>query len=61
MGGDEFTFLLGAVPDRGQALSRAIHVGERVLASLAEPFVLSGREFFVTASIGIATQPTGWR
>lgn len=57
MGGDEFTFLLRAVPDRGQALTRAIHVGERVLASLAEPFVLSGREFFVTASIGIALSP----
>ncbi|WP_425275573.1 EAL domain-containing protein [Stutzerimonas zhaodongensis] len=57
MGGDEFTFLLRAAPDRDEALTRAIHVGERILASLTEPFVLSGREFFVTASIGIALSP----
>lgn len=57
MGGDEFTFLLHPGNDRDEALKRAIHVGERVLASLSEPFVLSGREFFVTASIGIALSP----
>lgn len=57
MGGDEFTFLLHPSGDRDEALGRAIHVGERVLASLSEPFVLSGREFFVTASIGIALSP----
>jgi diguanylate cyclase (GGDEF)-like protein/PAS domain S-box-containing protein len=57
MGGDEFTFLLRPCPERDEALTRAIHVGERILASLTEPFVLSGREFFVTASIGIALSP----
>lgn len=57
MGGDEFTFLLHPGADRDEALNRAIHVGERILASLTEPFVLSGREFFVTASIGIALSP----
>lgn len=57
MGGDEFTFLLHPSGDRDEALSRAIHVAERILASLTEPFVLSGREFFVTASIGIALSP----
>ncbi len=57
MGGDEFTFLLHPGGDRDEALNRAIHVGERILASLTEPFVLSGREFFVTASIGIALSP----
>lgn len=57
MGGDEFTFLLHPGGDRDEALRRAIHVGERILASLTEPFVLSGREFFVTASIGIALSP----
>ena len=57
MGGDEFTFLLHPGGDRDEALSRAIHVAERILASLADPFVLSGREFFVTASIGIALSP----
>jgi len=57
MGGDEFTFLLHPGGDRDEALTRAIHVAERILASLTEPFVLSGREFFVTASIGIALSP----
>lgn len=57
MGGDEFTFLLRPASDRDEALTRAIHVGERILSSLSEPFVLSGREFFVTASIGIALSP----
>ncbi|MCJ0973690.1 EAL domain-containing protein [Pseudomonas sp. PS1] len=57
MGGDEFTLLLHPGGDRDEALTRAIHVAERILASLAEPFVLSGREFFVTASIGIALSP----
>lgn len=57
MGGDEFTFLLRPCRDRDEALSRAIHVAERILASLTKAFVLSGREFFVTASIGIALSP----
>ena len=57
MGGDEFTLLLQSQPLREGALTRAIHVGEQILASLAQPFILEGREFFVTASIGIALSP----
>lgn len=57
MGGDEFTFLLATCADRDDALKRAIHVAERILQSLLRPFSLSGREFFVTASIGIALSP----
>src|SRR5690606_23077915 len=57
MGGDEFTLLLQPEGGRDEALTRAIHVADRILASLTEPFVLSGREFFVTASIGIALSP----
>ncbi|MGE6792597.1 bifunctional diguanylate cyclase/phosphodiesterase [Pseudomonas guineae] len=57
MGGDEFTLLLQSEPLREGALTRAIHVGEQILASLAQPFILEGREFFVTASIGIALSP----
>ncbi|MBA1261435.1 EAL domain-containing protein [Pseudomonas stutzeri] len=57
MGGDEFTFLLQPEGGRDEALSRAVHVAERIFASLTEPFVLLGREFFVTASIGIALGP----
>lgn len=57
MGGDEFTLLLKSHPSRNNALNRAIHVAEQILASLAQAFVLEGREFFVTASIGIALSP----
>ena len=57
MGGDEFTLLLPGLEDRDKALKRAIQVAERILASLARPFTLEGREFFVTASIGVALSP----
>lgn len=57
MGGDEFTLLLQPRASREMALNRAITVAEQILASLVRPFVLEGREFFVTASIGIALSP----
>lgn len=57
MGGDEFTLLLQPTATQQAALTRAIHVAEQILASLVKPFVLEGREFFVTASIGIALSP----
>ena len=57
MGGDEFTLLLQPRATREMALNRAIHVAENILASLVRPFVLENREFFVTASIGIALSP----
>lgn len=57
MGGDEFTLLLQPRATREMALNRAINVAEQILASLVRPFVLEGREFFVTASIGIALSP----
>ncbi len=57
MGGDEFTLLLQPKASREMALNRAIHVAENILGSLVRPFVLENREFFVTASIGIALSP----
>ena len=57
MGGDEFTLLLQPRASREMALNRAIHVAEHILGSLVRPFVLENREFFVTASIGIALSP----
>ncbi|WP_416426974.1 EAL domain-containing protein [Pseudomonas sp. App30] len=57
MGGDEFTLLLQPRATREAALNRAIHVAEQILTSLVTPFVLENREFFVTASIGIALSP----
>ncbi|SEE63771.1 PAS domain S-box-containing protein/diguanylate cyclase (GGDEF) domain-containing protein [Pseudomonas coleopterorum] len=57
MGGDEFTLLLQPRATRELALNQAIHVAEQILGSLVKPFVLEGREFFVTASVGIALSP----
>ncbi|MBA1244084.1 EAL domain-containing protein [Pseudomonas japonica] len=57
MGGDEFTLLLQPRGSREAALTRAIHVAEEILGNLHAPFVLENREFFVTASIGIALSP----
>lgn len=49
-GGDEFTLLVtDATPERMDAAA------DRVDAALLEPFVIDGGEFFLSASIGIAT------
>lgn len=61
MGGDEFTLLLSPTTSRADSLHRAIHVAEGILAALAQPFTLEGREFFVSASIGIALSPQDGR
>ena len=50
MGGDEFTVLLEEIGDPREATV----VAERVLATLAEPFPIAGRELHVSGSIGIA-------
>ena len=50
MGGDEFTVLLEDVADAREATV----VAERVLATLADPFPVAGRELHVSGSIGIA-------
>lgn len=49
LGGDEFTILLDGIKDYGDAH----RVAERVQEVLTEPFVIAGRELFVTASVGI--------
>ncbi|MEN6356216.1 MAG: EAL domain-containing protein [Armatimonadota bacterium] len=54
MGGDEFTIILSdiASPDN------ATKIANKVLAALASPFAIEGRELFVTASIGISFFPS---
>ena len=49
-GGDEFAVLIEDLGDEREA----VEVAERIGASFTRPFVLSGIEHFVTASIGIA-------
>ncbi len=52
LGGDEFTVLLEDLDDTAQALGLA----ERISATLSVPLLVSGREVFTTASLGIACE-----
>lgn len=54
MGGDEFTILLEDVSDP----SSAMRVAERILSSVAHPFLLEGHELRTSASVGIAVSAT---
>jgi diguanylate cyclase (GGDEF)-like protein len=53
MGGDEFVICAPGLPssDQGRMLA------ERLLGAFAVPFVIDGRELFVSASIGVALHP----
>jgi diguanylate cyclase (GGDEF)-like protein len=53
MGGDEFMLVINEVPD-GRA---ALVVAERLATALRKPLPLAGRDFFATASMGIALFP----
>ncbi len=52
MGGDEFV-LLAEYGEMGEAVSLA----QRTLQALAQPFLIEGRELFLSANIGIAMFP----
>jgi predicted signal transduction protein with EAL and GGDEF domain len=56
MGGDEFTILIVDIRDA----SDGIRVAERIQQKLASPFLISGQEVSITASIGIALSATGY-
>jgi predicted signal transduction protein with EAL and GGDEF domain len=53
LGGDEFTLILNDIT-RPEDAAR---VAERLIAALRDPITISGHEFFIGASIGIATYP----
>ena len=53
LGGDEFVVLLTEVAHPQQAH----HVAERILAVMRKPFMVGGRENFISASVGIARYP----
>ncbi len=53
LGGDEFLFVLPSI--HGEA--DAALVAAKILHDLRRPFVIAGRELFVTASIGISLYP----
>ncbi|HYG32398.1 MAG TPA: EAL domain-containing protein [Methylophilaceae bacterium] len=53
MGGDEFVAILPELDEENYSAS----VARKILAAVAEPFVLAGQEYRVTVSIGISTFP----
>ncbi|MDB5927190.1 MAG: hypothetical protein JWN13_6126 [Betaproteobacteria bacterium] len=53
LGGDEFVVLLEEVVDPVYVGS----VSQKLITALAAPFVIGGREYRVTASIGVSTYP----
>jgi diguanylate cyclase (GGDEF)-like protein/PAS domain S-box-containing protein len=53
LGGDEFVVLLPEVADAGDAAFTA----EKILAAIASPFAISGRELRLTGCIGISIFP----
>jgi len=53
MGGDEFVVLIEEFGDAGQVAE----VAKKVLETVARPFPLQGRDFEVTASLGISLYP----
>jgi diguanylate cyclase (GGDEF)-like protein/PAS domain S-box-containing protein len=56
-GGDEFLLLLNSDGAGSGARAAAIAAGERIADALERPFVISGAEFHVGASIGVALFP----
>jgi diguanylate cyclase (GGDEF)-like protein/PAS domain S-box-containing protein len=57
LGGDEFAVLLGNVGD----VAAAVHVAERLIETLANPFHVDTSRIQVTGSVGIALSRTGYR
>jgi diguanylate cyclase (GGDEF)-like protein/PAS domain S-box-containing protein len=53
MGGDEFTFLFSLVED----VRDVVRVAEKILISFAAPFLIDGKELFITPSMGISLFP----
>lgn len=53
LGGDEFVALLPEVEDE----AHAVRVAHGILQAMREPVVLGGREYFVTASVGVGLFP----
>jgi diguanylate cyclase (GGDEF)-like protein len=49
-GGDEFVVLCEGITDARDAVA----VGQRIVAAASYPFLLEGREMFVSASVGVA-------
>jgi diguanylate cyclase (GGDEF)-like protein len=53
LGGDEFTIVAGSMHSKADASL----VAEKILTTLTRPYLLEGREIYISASIGIAMCP----
>lgn len=53
LSGDEFTLVISDM----RHVDDAARVAQKILAALAQPFTVNGRELFVSASIGITVYP----
>lgn len=53
-GGDEFVIVLSVVKN----LQSVTKIAENLLKALREPFIVSGQELYISASIGISLYPT---
>ena len=53
VGGDEFVLLISD-SEREQGMFRVV---QRIIAAIAEPFLLQSREFKITCSVGVASFP----
>ncbi len=57
LAGDEFAVIVADASPKGGGRARTSQLASRLLAKLAEPFVVQGHEVFMTASMGIAYYP----
>lgn len=54
LGGDEFTLLLPQIKSEKEAAK----IAQKILKAFQKPVTLSGHEFYITASIGVALYPS---
>ncbi|NRB37818.1 MAG: EAL domain-containing protein [Pseudomonadales bacterium] len=57
MGGDEFTLLINALPDKVAAESASSHIANKIIKTLNRAFFIEGQSICVGVSIGIALYP----
>lgn len=58
LGGDEFVIVISHYEHIQESLSVTTTIAKKIMADLAIPFIIHGREIYSTASIGIACYPT---
>jgi diguanylate cyclase (GGDEF)-like protein len=57
LGGDEFTIIIPDLDPAHDIMTNLTVIADKILASVCQPFVLSGHEVSATASVGIALYP----